>query len=138
ASSAFATKLNSSGGALVYSTFLGGTVPGGISFDKFDTANAIALDATLNAYITGSTRANDFPTSAVTLEPTCGRNGSCLIDLVNGHDVGNAFVTELSPSGSGLVFSAFLGGSVDDQGRAIAVDGSGNVYVAGAATSCDF
>jgi hypothetical protein len=138
ASSAFATKLNPSGGALVYSTFLGGTVPGGISFDQFDTANAIALDATLNAYITGSTRANDFPTSAVTLEPECGRNGSCLIDLVNGHDVGNAFVTELSPSGSGLVFSTFLGGSLDDQGRAIAVDGSGNVYVAGAATSCDF
>jgi hypothetical protein len=136
--SAFATKLNPSGGALVYSTFLGGTVPRGVNFDQFDTANAITVDAALNAYVTGSTRANDFPTSAVTLEPACGRNGSCLIDTVNGHDVGNAFVTELNPAGSGLVFSTFLGGSVNDQGRAIAVDGFGNVFVAGSTTSCDF
>ena len=115
---AFVTKLNPTGSALVYSTYLGGS--------GFDWGYAIGVDPSGDAYVTGNTVSfyspNDFPT-------TSGGFGAGLDD---------AFVTKLNPAGSALVFSIYLGGSSNDRGLGIAVDSSGNAYVTGYAGSTDF
>ena len=113
---AFVTKLNASGSALVYSTYLGGS--------GNDGANAIAVDSSGNAYVTGSTSSTDFPTMNP-LQPANGGNG-------------DAFVTKLNASGSALVYSTYLGGSLDDLGHDIAVDSSGNTYLMGMTSSTNF
>jgi len=115
---AFVTKLNPSGTALVYSTFLGGRF--------FQTGAAIAVDAAGNAYVTGDTQANDFPTTVGAFQTTFGRS------------VAKAFVTKLNPPASALVYSTYLGGSDFDRGLGIAVDTAGNAYVTGQARSSDF
>jgi VCBS repeat-containing protein len=114
---AFVTKFNATGTALVYSTYLGGS--GG------DTGNAIAVDSAGSAYLTGQTCSSDFPT-ALPLQATL--KGSC-----------DPFVTKLNPAGTSLVYSTYLGGSSGkDTATGIAVDSSGNAYVTGAASSPDF
>jgi uncharacterized protein (TIGR03437 family) len=108
---------------LNYSTFLGGpSLRGGAQ----EQANAIAVDASGNAYITGWTAAADFPVSKGAIQPLKG--------------VGqNAFVTKLNSAGTGLVYSTYLGGSnSSDAGRGIAVDSSGNAYVVGRTSSATF
>jgi hypothetical protein len=100
---------------LAYSTFLGGS--------STDQGLGITVDASGNAYVTGSTISSNFPVSSPF---QAARRG-----------VTDAFVTKLDSTGS-LVFSTFLGGSGDDAGNAIAVDGSGNVLVAGTTTSGNF
>jgi len=82
------------------------------------------VDATGNAYVTGSTRSTDFPT-ANTLQPSLG----------GGQD---AFVAKLNPTGSALLYSTYLGGSGQDSGQGIAVDTSGNAYVTGYTGSTNF
>jgi len=99
-------KLNSKGTSLVYSTFLGD-----------GTALAIAVDAAGNAYVTGSTSAPSFPTTPGVVQTTYGGNG-------------DAFVAKLDAYGV-VKYSTFLGGSHNDEGRAIAVDSVGNAYVMG-------
>lgn len=116
---AFVTKINSTGSALVYSTFLGGS--------DLDSASAIALDDTGNAYVTGSTSSTDFPTTVGAFDNT--HNG------IPGSD---AFVTKLNASGSALVYSTYLGGLEQDAGSGIAVDASGNAYVGGDTRSSSF
>jgi hypothetical protein len=113
---AFVTKLNPSGNALVYSTYLGG---GGS-----DAGYGIAVDSFANAYVTGSTSSIDFPTM------------NSLADYGGG--VIDAFVTKLNPSGKALVYSTYLGGSGDDAGYGIAVDSVGNACVTGSTSSPDF
>jgi len=112
----FVAKLNPSGSALIYSTYLGGS--GG------DSASGIALDSAGNAYVTGYSQSADFPT----VNP--------LQATLNGFS--DAFVAELNPAGSALVYSTFLGGSGADTGTAIAVDSSGNAYVTGYTGSTNF
>lgn len=136
----FVTKLNLSGTGLVYSTYLGGS--------SGDSGNAITVDSAGNAYVAGQTYSNDFPTSAVTLDPDCGTGAfPCApFNFLGGS--ANAFVTILSPTGSALVFSTFLGGtgtgmisnphSAADSALGVAVDSSGNVYVTGSTNSVDF
>jgi hypothetical protein len=113
---AFVTKLDATGSALLYSTYLGGS--------GVDAANGVAVDAGGSAYVTGATSSSDFPTSTA-LQP--GNAGGS-----------DAFVSKLDASGSALLYSTYLGGTVDDSGAAIAVDGSGNAYVTGRTVSTDF
>ncbi len=114
----FVTKLNTDGTALVYSTFLGGT--------RNEYGYAIAVDGDENAYVTGATASLDFPTTSGAYDTTT--TGSS-----------DAFIVKLNPAGSALLYATFLGGNDDlDSGRAIALDGSGNVYVTGVTCSGDF
>jgi Beta-propeller repeat len=116
-SDAFVVKLNPSGSALVYSTYLGGSGP--------DVGHGIAVDSSGNAYVTGSTDSANFPTASP-LQALYGGGG------------GDAFVAKLNTNGSALVYSTYLGGSADDFGQGIAVDSSGNAYVTGVTLSTDF
>ncbi|HLV87776.1 MAG TPA: choice-of-anchor D domain-containing protein [Candidatus Sulfotelmatobacter sp.] len=130
-SSAFVSKLNATGSSLVYSTFLGGS-GGGLCYlangSQDDLARGIAVDASGNAYVTGCTDSTNFPTTSGAYDKTC--------HACSGH--GDAFVTKLNATGTGLVYSTYLGGSTLDVGYSIAVDASGNAYVGGSATSADF
>ena len=114
---AFVSKLNPSGSALIYSTYLGGT-------DE-DRGLGIAADANGNAYVTGATESTDFPTLAA-FQPTFGGGPP------------DAFVAKLDPLGSALVYSTYLGGSRTDAGSAVALDAVGNTYVTGITGSFDF
>jgi len=114
---AFVAKLNANGSALVYSTFLGGNLN--------DVARSIAVDNAGNAYVTGETNSGNFPVLNA-LHPTLSGNPS------------DAFVAELNSTGSALVYSTYLGGHSDDSGNSIAIDNSGNAYVAGSTLSTDF
>jgi hypothetical protein len=121
---AFVAKLNEDGSALVYSTYLGGRGE--------DAGTGIAVDASGNAYVTGGTTSDNFPTVRA-LQPTWG-GGIC---GGPGHPCSDAFITKLSPTGS-FVYSTYLGGSSHDQGLAIAVDNSRNAYVTGQTRSANF
>ncbi|MEV0401817.1 SBBP repeat-containing protein, partial [Actinoallomurus sp. NPDC050550] len=114
----FVTKLNPTGTALVYSTYLGGT--------RTDNGFAIAVDSAGNAYLTGATDSVNFPVTAGAFQTTYG--GGTF----------DAFVTKLNPTGTGLAYSTYLGGTRTDQGPGIAVDGTGNAYVTGATNSVNF
>jgi hypothetical protein len=113
---AFVTKINAAGSALVYSTYLGGS--GG------DTGYGIAIDGAGNAYVTGSTSSTNFPTK----NPLQSANGGG----------GDAFVTKINASGSALVYSTYLGGSGSDVAYGLALDSAGNAYVTGKTASTNF
>jgi len=113
---AFVAKLNPSGSALVYSTYLGGS--------DYDVPYGIAVNTAGNAYVTGWTGSTDFPTA------------NPLQASIKG--VRNAFVTELNAGGSALLYSTYLGGSDNDVAYGIAVDTAGNAYVTGYTMSTDF
>jgi hypothetical protein len=117
-SEGFVTKLNATGSALVYSSYLGGT--------KTEWSKSIAVDAAGAAYVFGSTFSTDFPIKNA-VQPT--KKG--------GDDF---FVTKVAPSGSSLEYSTYLGGNDGEVGYLgdIAVDVSGAVYVAGTTTSNDY
>jgi hypothetical protein len=125
---AFVTKLTPAGNALVYSTFVGGTLNPPYGDDEaFD----IAVDGAGQAHITGKTNSPDFP-AVRAVQPQKA-------------DVYDAFVTKLNASGSGLVYSTFLGGHFappdaggEDSGQAILIDGAGNAIIGGATDSLDF
>jgi len=114
---AFVTKIITTSAKLAYSTYLGGS--------DYDVGAAIAVDGTGDAYVTGGTGSSDFPTRSA-LFPT------------NTSGDGKAFVTELNPNGSGLLYSTYLGGTAFNQGAGIAVDGAGDTYVTGYTSSTDF
>ncbi len=116
---AFVFKLNPSGSALEYSTYLGG--------GHHDFGEAIAVDAQGQAYVTGRTESHDFPATPDSYQPR--------------HSPGSntdGFVAKLDPSGSRLVYSTYLGGSDGEIPWAIAVDRAGNAVVAGETSSSDF
>jgi Ca2+-binding RTX toxin-like protein len=121
---AFITKLNATGSALAYSTYLGGS--------SDDRAQGIAVDGAGAAYVTGNTWSTNFPTQA----PFQGSKA--------GSD--DAFITKLNATGSALAYSTYLGGSScgssgcssNDFGDGIAVDGAGAAYVTGQTSSTNF
>ena len=117
--SAFISKLNAAGSALVYSTFLGGS-------SNTNSGAGIAIDSSGAAYVSGVTASTDFPTTTGAF--STGYNGGNV----------DAFVTKLNPAGSSLVYSTYLGGNKSDDGNAIAIDSTGAAYVTGATDSPNF
>ena len=122
-SDVFVTKLNAKGKKLVYSTYLGGS--------DGDYGKGIAVDTDGNAYVTGYTDSEDFPTASA----------------IYGNNAGSpdVFVTKLDPKGKKLVYSTYLGGSTQlfrsidgDYGNGIAVDADGNAYVTDIPTPMTF
>ncbi len=122
---AFVTRLNASGSALIYSTYLGG--------DNSDGGYAIALDASNNAYVTGFTRSAGFPITPGAFQTTHG-GGLCA-----GSPCNDAFLTRLNASGTApLLYSTYLGGDNADTGWGVALQGSGIAYLSGEARSLNF
>src|SRR6185437_13142399 len=117
----FVAKLDSTGSALVYSTYLGGSTR--------DIASGIALDASDNAYVTGITQSSDFPVTPGCFQPTYAANSET-------YDF-DSFVTELNSTGSALVYSTFLGSGSTGGGH-IVVDSAGDAYVVGGTQSPSF
>ncbi len=144
---AFVTCIDPGNCSIIYSTYLGG----GLDADGpgVDRGNAIKVDLTGSAFVTGYTDSPDFPTTLGCAQPSAGGNG-------------DGFVTKLSPDGSSLLYSTYLGGSAglpntgrldfppgngplpgspgifNEEGRGIDLDADGNAYVAGITDSDDF
>jgi uncharacterized protein (TIGR03437 family) len=113
----FVTKLDPGGTRILYSTLLGG--------DDFDISNSVAVDRDGSAYIVGETKSANFPVTARAVQRSRGDNS-------------DAFVAKLSPDGSALVYSTFLGGDEIDLANGVAVDAAGAAYVTGVTYSEDF
>lgn len=113
----FVAKLDPTGSALLYSTFLGGS--------QYDFAREIAVDMEGCAYVAGETGSSDLPTTNGAFDPTS--NGGA-----------DAFVTKLDPTGSSLRYSTFLGGGASDGAQGITVDAAGCAYVTGKTDSQEF
>src|SRR5262249_26635769 len=117
----FVTKFNSSG-SIAYCTYLGG--------HRFQDSGGIAVDGQGNAYVVGSTSSMDFPTvNALQSSPP-----------LPSFDVETGFVSKISPNGSSLVYSTYLGSSLgfDTNPTGIAVDSQGSAYVTGSTFAPDF
>ena len=118
-SDVFVAKLNVTGSALVYSTYLGGSAGDDTGDWYYGAGNGISVDATGHAYVVGATGSDDFPIK------------NALQPLRFSH---NAFVSKLTPDGSGLVYSTFLGDRTEVSGAlGIAVDAAGCAHATGAA-----
>jgi hypothetical protein len=134
-SNCFITKLNPTGTGLVYSTYLGGSGISGyagsasLGIAGGDGCNAIAIDPSGDAYVAGEAYSSNFPVTSGAYQAT---NKSAT------NSCPNAFVSKINPDGTALDYSTYLGGSSGDGGSGIAVDTSGNVYIAGATYSSDF
>jgi hypothetical protein len=123
---AFIIKLTPAGNGLTYATFLGS--------NQSDSSFGIAIDGMGSAHVTGSTKSSSFPTTPGAFD-TSHAGGTC---TGSGEPCPDAFVVKLTAAGSGLAYSTFLGGRFEDEGRAIALDGTGNAYVTGYTESNDF
>ncbi len=119
---AFVSKFNPQGSALIYSTFLGGTLD---ENNRNTRGGRIAVDAAGNAYIAGETSSANFPTSVNAHDATYAAA------LANPAD---AFYVKLGPTGA-FLYGTFIGGTDFEYSSGIAVDGTGNVYVYGATAS---
>jgi hypothetical protein len=108
----FVTKLNASGTALIYSTLIGGN--GG------EDCNAIKIDSSGNAFITGFTSSSDYPTTTGAFDV-----------IYNNYDL---FVTKINATGTALIFSTYIGGNGYEEGYSIAIDRSGNSFITGLAS----
>ncbi len=114
----FVTKFSSAGNEIVYSSFLGGT-------DGHNYPDAIAVDSTGSAWITGDTQSEGFPLAGNFIQGGLGSNQS-------------GFVSKVSPDGTQLLYSTYLGGNQSQLLKGIAVDSAGNAYVAGGTPSTNF
>ena len=135
---AFITKLNATGSALIYSTYLGGSgyyIPGDGEDGSLpgDYGAGIVVDGAGDAYVTGTTWSSNFPVTpgaAQTQHPS--------------NQYSNAFVAKLNPTGTGLIYSSYIGGNTGravyrgDNGQSLALDSEGDVYITGLAESTDF
>ena len=113
---AFVARINAAGNQLVYSTYLGGK--------SVDAATAITVSGDGIAYISGFTSSTDFPTANPIQQ-----------NLAGGYD---GFIVRLSPSGSTLDYSTYLGGSGIDSVFGVAIDAAGNAYAMGVTDSSNF
>ena len=122
-SDTFVAELNPTGTALIHSTLVGGS--------SSEIAYGIVLNSSGNPYITGYTCSPNFPVTAGALKTTY-TSGSCTTWG------GNAFVAELAPDLSSLVYSTFLGGSGNDVAFNLVIDNGGIVYITGRTNSANF
>ena len=113
----FVAKLNPTGSALTYSTLLGGTADDGVT--------GIAVDKAGDAIVAGYTSSANFPVS-----------GSAPQATLQGQK--SAFATALNPTGSGIIYSTYLGSSGVTQANGVALDSSGNAYVVGSTVGTGF
>ncbi|WP_074410380.1 SBBP repeat-containing protein [Aquimarina megaterium] len=113
---AFVVKLNKKGTEVAYLTKLGGA--------KWDAIQGLISDSIGNIYAVGTTYSSDFPINPNGFQPNFGGKS-------------DAFVVKINPKGE-VVWSTFLGGSKDEDGRGIAIDQQGNVHVIGRTKSKDF
>lgn len=113
----FVVRLDSTGDALDYATFLGG--------EANDYGGLIALDAAGSAYVMGQTVSGDFPVTPGAFDGILGGDSDC-------------YVAKLDPTGSELAYATYLGGSSSDGGSGIAVDGAGRAFLTGGTGSSDF
>jgi uncharacterized protein (TIGR03437 family) len=125
--SAFVTKFSPDGSSLVYSTYLGG--------NGSDLIYAIAVDSSGSAYITGQTNSVDYPVTSGAYQTICDPapnniGASAGAPSCNSSNI-SPFVTKLNTSGTGIVYSTFLGGYGYAYATAIAVDNAGRAYIAG-------
>ncbi len=121
----FIAKLNPTGTALVYSTYLGGRAD--------DSVASIAVDTSGAVYATGATASANFPVTASAAKKTFGGPAAA-----NGYLLfGDGFVVKLNPAGSALAYATYFGGTGDEIGWAIAIDAAGNAYVGGQTNSSD-
>jgi len=125
AQDAFAARMNVSGSALEYCTYLGGT---GSELSDFD--GAIFCDTNSDLFLCGSTRSGDFPTTA----------GSYQTNLANAAGIDDLFVAKLDPDApaGGLLWSTLLGGANADVGRDLTLGADGTVWVTGKTNSPTF
>jgi uncharacterized repeat protein (TIGR01451 family) len=118
---AFVAKVNAAGTALLYAGYIGGSGD--------DRGNGIAVDGSGNAYITGETNS-----AQATFPDGDGFGAIPGFDLTHNGGV-DAFVAKVDATGAALVYAGYIGGSGDDRGNGIAVDGSGNAYITGETNS---
>lgn len=113
---------------LGYSTYLGG--------NGFDSATDIAVDNFSNVYIIGTTDSYDLPTRRASYDATCGTDGKCnqqagtLSNWIGARRT-DVYVIKLHASGTRILYATYIGGSNNDQGVSIALDGSNNAYITG-------
>ncbi|MDB5969652.1 MAG: Beta-propeller repeat-containing protein [Hydrocarboniphaga sp.] len=122
----FVAKIAADGSSLLYSGLLGG--------GSEDDAAGIAVDSSGNAYVTGSTNSQDFPTLNAfqsTLTPY-------VYSSTYTYYYGEVFLTKINTAGSALVYSTYLGGSQYDAASSVAVDAAGSAYITGITQSDDF
>jgi len=112
---AFVAKLNAAGSALTYLTYLGGS--------GNDVAMGIAVDASGNAYVVGTTMSPNFPVTPGAIQPQYA-------------GAGDAFISKLSSDGTSLIYSTYFGDIGSDLGAAIAADSLGFAYVTGGIQYC--
>lgn len=125
----FVSKLNATGTALGYSTYLLGK--GQVSPFAIPTsvANGIAVDSSGNAYLVGTTSDQSFPVTPGAFQPSFSTDPTNLAIFRQ-----TGYVTKFNPTGSQLIYSSYLGGSYISQNQAVAVDSAGNAYVTGGTT----
>jgi hypothetical protein len=114
---AFVSRVSADGATLQYSTYLGGT-------GDFDEARGVAVDADGNAYVVGTTYSGDFPVASGFQLTAPGS--------------GDAFVTKFNAAGNTLLYSTFVGGSLDEACNAVRLDSQNQAWIAGESSSPDF
>ena len=121
-SDAFVTKIAGDGNSVVWSSYLGGT--------NDDVAYGIALDSANNVFVTGATSSTNFPVLNA-FQPANGGSDNFFSTL-------DGFMVKIRANGSGLFYGTYIGGSIDDEAHAVAIDIAGNAWVTGKTSSDDF
>ncbi len=124
----FVAKLNSTGTAFLYTTFIGGI--------NDDHGDGIAVDGAGCAYVTGYTLSTNYPTTPNAPQRYLNNPATNATGYFIGYR--DAFITKLKSDGSGLEFSTLIGGALNDTGFRVAVDAETNVYVTGSTLSANF
>jgi hypothetical protein len=117
----FVTKLASTDGSVLYSTYIGG--------DYVDGGNDIAIGDDGRVFITGFSASTDYPTTADAIQPD--RNGHSYAFTDN-------ILTILSPDGTSVLYSTYYGGSEDEEAQSIALDANGDIVIGGWTQSTDY